>query len=415
MAELREPSPDGWLKWRRHAQWLGLRPARSDRPGQRRQPPAGLEPRPGRRRPPAGNPAGPRRRDVHAEPEGRHSGPRRGDRRPALGVAPRPAGRSGRLHDRQPDRHQPQHRRPRRIPRNDSVPALQIRGRRQEKRACTFRPRESLRDELIQSSSCAETASARAVHRWSNLSFRGVLVQRRHACGHAVDGLAGIVEHRVDVLAAPLRERLQQDFARFDGSRHVAERDAACQIAGRVSSCVPIWSRADADVDAVRYVRMRMNQMDVVRLALRSRLAQEMSQGTTMPPTRRACGSRSGPAAAGDAERREAPTPGERAHVVCVEVPFHDQSQRSPVAPKGRLFVGLEQLVPAYRLDASSRSLDAQQLLSKRSDDWHVTGQGRSEVEKRAQRVDTPAAPQQTQPLPLVETRRSVSSRPAPD
>ena len=92
---------------------LGLQPPRPGRPRQRRRPPDGLVARP-RAGPPAGDAAGARRRAVHAEPARRHPGPRCGDRRPDLGVPPRPAGRSRRLHDRHPDRHQPQHRHPRR-------------------------------------------------------------------------------------------------------------------------------------------------------------------------------------------------------------------------------------------------------------------------------------------------------------
>ena len=56
----------------------GLQPARPGRPRQRRQPPAGLEPRPRDRRPPAGDAAGPRRHDVPAEPAGHRPGHRRG-------------------------------------------------------------------------------------------------------------------------------------------------------------------------------------------------------------------------------------------------------------------------------------------------------------------------------------------------
>ena len=97
-----------------YPRWLGLQPPRPDRPRQRRRPAHGVDPRHGERGAAAGDPAGPRRGDVHAEPAGRHPGHRRGDRRPRLGVPPGPARRPRRLHDRQPHRHQPQHRHPRR-------------------------------------------------------------------------------------------------------------------------------------------------------------------------------------------------------------------------------------------------------------------------------------------------------------
>ena len=95
-AELLDPSPDEWLMWRRTLDGWGYSPARSGRPAQRRQPQAGVEPRPGHRRPPAGNPLDPQRRAVHAEPTGHHPGHRRGDPRPDLGMPTRPAGRPGR-------------------------------------------------------------------------------------------------------------------------------------------------------------------------------------------------------------------------------------------------------------------------------------------------------------------------------
>lgn len=229
----------------------------------------------------------------------------------------------------------------------------------------------------------------------------GVLVQRRHACGHAVDGLA-VLWSTVSMFS---RHRCANAFSRTsrDSMDRVTSRSAMPPVRSPVvcPRVSPIWSRADADVDAVRYVRMRMNQMDVVRLALRSRLHKRCRKERRCRPR----GERAGHGAAGRCwrcERREAPTPGERAHVVCVEVPSMTNRSGARSHRKGVSSSGSNS---SYRLDASSRSLDAQQLLSKRSDDWHVTGQGRSEVEKRAQRVDTPAVPQQTQPY--------LSSKPA--
>ena len=82
-----------------HAGRLGLQPARPDPHRQRRRAAPRLDPRTGRGQP-ARDAAGLRRRAVHAEPERRHPGHRRGDRRPPVGVPPRAAGRHQRLRQR---------------------------------------------------------------------------------------------------------------------------------------------------------------------------------------------------------------------------------------------------------------------------------------------------------------------------
>ena len=112
-AELESPSPDEWLMWRRTLDGWGYSPLDQidrDNVGDLRM----VWSRalgPGT---PAGDAARPRRRDVHAEPAGHHPGHRRRDRRPRLGVPPRPARRPRRVHDRHPHRDQPQRRHPRR-------------------------------------------------------------------------------------------------------------------------------------------------------------------------------------------------------------------------------------------------------------------------------------------------------------
>ena len=90
-----------------HTRRLGLQPARSDRPRERRYAAHGLVSRPDGGQP-GRNAAGLRRRALHAEPGRRHPGHRRRNRRPRLGVPP---GQSRRRHRvrRQPH-HQPEHR-----------------------------------------------------------------------------------------------------------------------------------------------------------------------------------------------------------------------------------------------------------------------------------------------------------------
>ena len=89
------------------ARRVGLQPAGSDRPEQRRRPAHGLVART-HRGAPAGHAARPRRRDVHAESGRRHPGDRRGDRRPALGASPGGARGHRRIRLQQPLAEQPQ-------------------------------------------------------------------------------------------------------------------------------------------------------------------------------------------------------------------------------------------------------------------------------------------------------------------
>ena len=79
-----KPDPANWLSWRRTLDGLGLQPARSDRPQQRRHAEDGVDARHGHghRRSDA---ARLRRRDVPAQPGRRHPGHRRQDRRSASG------------------------------------------------------------------------------------------------------------------------------------------------------------------------------------------------------------------------------------------------------------------------------------------------------------------------------------------
>ena len=95
------------------ARRVGLQPPRPHRPAERGRAPHGVVPRP-HRRAAAGNAPRARRRDVHAEPQRRHPGDRRGLRRPALGAPPGGARRHLRLHLR-PVGEQPQPGHPRHV------------------------------------------------------------------------------------------------------------------------------------------------------------------------------------------------------------------------------------------------------------------------------------------------------------
>ena len=112
-AELENPSPGDWLMWRRTLNGWGYSPLdQVDRDNV-----AGLQMVWSRALAPGRQQGTPLVRDgvlFMPNPQRRHPGHRRGDRRPDLGVPPRPPGRPGRVHDRQPDRDQPQHRHPRR-------------------------------------------------------------------------------------------------------------------------------------------------------------------------------------------------------------------------------------------------------------------------------------------------------------
>ena len=118
-----------------HPGRLGLQPARSDRPRQRRRPAPGLVPRPARRRAAAGHAAGLRRRPLHAEPERRHPGHRRGHRGPALGVPAAAARRRLRAHHARRVHDQPQPRHLRRVDHRHQRRRVRLRPRRKDRRA----------------------------------------------------------------------------------------------------------------------------------------------------------------------------------------------------------------------------------------------------------------------------------------
>ena len=92
-----------------HHRRLGLQPPRPDRPRERRRPAHGLVAgaHPGV---PVGHAARLRRGAVHAQPQRRHPGHRRGDRRPHLGAPARRARRRRRVPAGRPLDQQPQHR-----------------------------------------------------------------------------------------------------------------------------------------------------------------------------------------------------------------------------------------------------------------------------------------------------------------
>ena len=114
------------------ARRVGLQPAGSDRPRQRRRPPHGLDPRPARGEQPGDAPRV-RGRALHAEPRRRHPGARRRHRRPALGVPAGPSRRSrGARHlGALPD--QPQHRHPRPVHHRHQRRRLRVRPRRRDR------------------------------------------------------------------------------------------------------------------------------------------------------------------------------------------------------------------------------------------------------------------------------------------
>ena len=114
------------------ARRLGLQPAGLDHAGERRRPAHGLDAGDAGRHA-GGDAARLRRRALHAEPLRRHPGHRRGHRRPAVGVPPRPPGRPGRLPVR--GRHQPQHRHPRQPDHRQQRRRLRLRPRRDDGRA----------------------------------------------------------------------------------------------------------------------------------------------------------------------------------------------------------------------------------------------------------------------------------------
>ena len=82
-----ESRPRRLVELAAHARRLGLQPAGSDRPGERR-PVAARVGLAARTRTQPGGAAGARRGDVHPEPPQRRAGGRRGDRGPHLGVPP---------------------------------------------------------------------------------------------------------------------------------------------------------------------------------------------------------------------------------------------------------------------------------------------------------------------------------------
>ena len=96
--------PGGLADVAPHARRVGLQPAGPGDARERRRPPARLVAG-AHGRHAGGDAAGLRQRALHAQRQRRHPGHRRGDRRPPLGVPPRPAG--GRLRIRR--RQRPQH------------------------------------------------------------------------------------------------------------------------------------------------------------------------------------------------------------------------------------------------------------------------------------------------------------------
>ena len=127
-AMLQDPAPGDWPMWRRSLDSWGYSPLDQIRPGERRFDPHGLVPGDDRRHA-AGYPAGVRRRDVHAEPERRHPGARRGDRRSPLGAPARPPRRPRRSRAGT-DPHQPQPRHPRPVHHRHERRRLRLRPRR---------------------------------------------------------------------------------------------------------------------------------------------------------------------------------------------------------------------------------------------------------------------------------------------
>ena len=87
------------------------------------------------------------------------------------------------------------------------------------------------------------------------------------AHGDAVDGVADVVEYRVQHLRAALRERLQQRFLRAHPSGHVAKHDDASSRFLGSSLLEGSSQRAavDADIHAVRDVLVAHEQRHVVR------------------------------------------------------------------------------------------------------------------------------------------------------
>ena len=108
-AMLQGAGPRGLADVAPHHRRLGLQPPRRDRPRERRRPAHGVVAgaHPGV---PVGHAARLPRGAVHAQPQRRHTGHRRGDRRPHLGAPARRARRRRRVPAGWPGDQQPQHR-----------------------------------------------------------------------------------------------------------------------------------------------------------------------------------------------------------------------------------------------------------------------------------------------------------------
>ena len=103
-AMLQDPDPADWPMWRRTLDGVGLQPPRPGEPRQRGRAADGVVARPAAGHP-GGHAAGLRRCGLHADGHRHHPGPRRDQRRPHLGVPPRPARRRLRVRRRQRPQH----------------------------------------------------------------------------------------------------------------------------------------------------------------------------------------------------------------------------------------------------------------------------------------------------------------------
>ena len=134
-AMLQAPAPGDWPMWRRTLDGWGYSPldhVDRDNVGDLR---LIWSPRPAGRRAAAGHAAGLRRRPLHAEPERRHPGHRRGNRGPDLGVPAPAARRRLRAHHARRLHHEPQPRHLRRPDHRHQRRRVRVRPRREDGRA----------------------------------------------------------------------------------------------------------------------------------------------------------------------------------------------------------------------------------------------------------------------------------------
>ena len=114
-----------------HARQLGIQPAQSDQPQQRRADEDDVDARHGARQRAGSHAADLQRRDVPAEPERPRAGDRRQDRRPALAIPAQAASGSRQVHAGL--RHQPQPRDLRRQDHRHECRRLRLRARRKNR------------------------------------------------------------------------------------------------------------------------------------------------------------------------------------------------------------------------------------------------------------------------------------------